>query len=41
MWIEELRKETPRLLNQYIVGAPVELIALEILAPLPVTVQGS
>ena len=34
-------KETPGLLNQYIVGAPLELIALEILAPFPVTLQGS
>ena len=34
-------KETPGLLNQYIVGAPLERIALDILAPLPVTLQGS
>ena len=42
MWIEEeLQKATPRLLNQYIVRAPVERIALDILAPLSVTLQGS
>ena len=42
MLIEEaIRKEMPRLLNQYIIGAPLELIALDILAPLPVTLQGS
>ena len=42
MWIEgELRKETLRLLNEYIVGTPMERIALDILAPLPVTLQGS
>ena len=38
---KKLRKETPRLLNQYIIGAPMERIALDLLAPLSVTLQGS